>query len=101
MPILEFFIETRTQYNSYNITPDSSIELLKIAEIVNSISKKDLPINVALEGFGSEYSGDNSRLKKEIKNFEFKKIENSISDLYNWYSSNKNNINKQFLLTDK
>jgi GDP-L-fucose synthase len=101
MPILEFFIETKTHYNSYNITPDSSIELLKIAEIVNSISKKDLPINVALEGFGLEYSGDNFRLKKEIKNFEFKKIENSISDLYDWYSSNKNNINKQFLLTDK
>jgi GDP-L-fucose synthase len=101
MPILEFFIETKTKYNSYNITPDSSIELLKIAEIVNSISKKDLPINFALEGFGLEYSGDNFRLKKEIKNFEFKKIENSISDLYDWYSSNKNNINKQFLLTDK
>lgn len=101
MPILEFFIETETQHNSYNITPDSSIELLKIAKIVNEISQKNLPITVALEGFGSEYSGDNSRLKKEMKNFEFKKIEDSINGLYNWYFSNKNNINKQFLLTDK
>lgn len=101
MPILEFFIETETKHNSYNITPDASIELLKIAEIVNTISQKNLPIKVALEGFGSEYSGDNSRLKKEMKNFEFKKIADSINGLYNWYFSNKNNINKNLLLTDK
>lgn len=101
MPILEFFIESKTQYNSYNITPDSSIGLLKVAEIVRSVSKKDLPINVGQEGMGLEYSGDNSRLKKEMKNFQFKKIENSISDLYDWYFCNKDNIKKQILLVDK
>lgn len=101
MPILEFFIEEKTQYNSYNITPDASIELLKIAQMVNVISQKNLPITIATEGLGLEYSGDNSRLKKEIKNFEFKKIEDSITSLYSWYLGNKNSINKQLLLTDK
>lgn len=101
MPILEFFIEKNVQYNSYNITPDSSVELLKIAEIINFVSKKALPIVTSLSGFGSEYSGDNSRLKKEIKSFEFKNIEDSIDALYKWYLDNKNNINKQLLLTDK
>ena len=100
MQVLEFFIEEKTQYNSYNVTPDHSIELLEIAKIINSISGKNLPITVALEGLGSEYSGENSRLKKEL-NFKFKKIEDSISELYHWYSGNKNSINKQLLLTDK
>ena len=100
MPVLEFFIEKKSQFNSYNITPDNSIQLLEIAQIINSISQKNLPINVALEGFGFEYSGDNSRLKKET-NLKFKKIEDSIFDLYHWYLSNKSSINKQLLLTDK
>ncbi len=101
MPILEFFIENEVQFNSYNITPDNSVELLEIAKIINAISKKNLPITIAMEGFGSEYSGDNARLKKEIKNFEFKKIEDSISDLYKWHLLNKENLDKKLLLTDK
>ncbi|MDX2083717.1 MAG: NAD(P)-dependent oxidoreductase [Rickettsiales bacterium] len=100
IPILDFFIEQRNNYKSYNITPNSAIELLEIAKIINQISKKNLPINVAQEGFGSEYSGDNSRLKKEI-NLKFKKIEDSIDELYHWYLINKSSINKQLLLTDK
>lgn len=100
MPILEFFIEKKSQFSSYNITPDSAIELLKISQIINSISQKNLPITIATEGFGSEYSGENLRLKKEL-NFQFRKIEDSIQELYQWYLSNKNNINKQLLLTDK
>ena len=100
MPILEFFIEEKPQFNSYNVTPDYSVDLLEIAKIVNSISQKNLPITVALEGLSSEYSGANLRLKKEV-NCQFKKIEDSISELYQWYLSNKDSLNKQLLLTDK
>ncbi len=100
MPILEFFIEEKSRFNSYNVTTDYSIELLEIAKIVNSISQKNLPITVATEGLGSEYSGENLRLRNEV-NFKFEKIENSISKLYQWYLNNKNSINKQLLLTDK
>ncbi len=100
MPVLEFFIENKAQFDAYNITPDKSVELLEIAKIINSISQKNLPIIVATEGLGLEYSGENSRLKKEM-NYKFKKIEDSVGELYNWYLSNKNNIDKQLLLTDK
>ena len=37
IPILEFFLEEKSQFSSYNITPNSSIELLEIAKIVNLI----------------------------------------------------------------
>ncbi|MBU6338588.1 MAG: NAD(P)-dependent oxidoreductase [Rickettsiales bacterium] len=100
MPILEFFIENEVKHKSYNITPDYSIELLEIVKIVKLISQKNLPVTVAKDGLELEYSGDNTRLKKEF-NFEFKKIENSIRDLYGWYSNNKSDIDKQVLLTDK
>ncbi len=99
--ILEFFIENDMKYKSYNITPDFSVELLKIAEMINNFSKKNLPIMVKENGFGLDYSGDNSRLKTEIKNCEFEKISASIEKLYYWYLQNKNIINKDFLLVDK
>jgi len=101
MLILEHFIEHNPAEKSFNITPNHSIELLKIAELVKSISKKDIEIKVAQDGFGMEYSGDNSLLKKEIPTLEFTPIENSVNELYSWYLHNKINLNKDILTTDK
>lgn len=101
MPILEHFIENSPKEKSFNITPNSSVELLKIAELVKSISGKDIGIKVAQDGLGVEYSGDNSLLHSEIKNLNFTPIEKSVSELYDWYLSNKQNLNKDLLLTDK
>jgi UDP-glucose 4-epimerase len=101
MPILEYFIENNPKEKSFNITPDNSIELLKVAQLVKSISQKDIEIKVAQEGFGLEYSGDNSLLRKEMSVLQFTPIEKSINDLYDWYLNNKNIINQQSLLIDK
>lgn len=101
MPILEHFIENSPKEKSFNITPDNSVELLKIAELIKSISKKDIDIKVAKEGFGMEYSGDNTLLRKEIPSFQFTPIEKSVKELYDWYLANKNNLNKDLLITDK
>lgn len=101
MPVLEFFIENKAGHKAYNVTPDSSTELLEIAQIVKKISQKNIEIKIAQSGLGLEYSGDNSRLKKEIKNFGFKNIESSIAELYQWYEGSRHLIDKQLLLTDK
>ncbi|MGC8728895.1 MAG: NAD-dependent epimerase/dehydratase family protein [Elusimicrobiales bacterium] len=100
--ILDIFIERDDfKYKSYNITPDNSVELVDLAKIVLKISNKNLPIIVKNDEMGLEYSGDNSRLKKEIGKFSFTKFEDSIEKLYNWYLRIKNDINKEFLLADK
>jgi len=101
MPILDYFIQNDPKYKTYNVTPDKSIELLELAEIVRDISKKDLPVKIAMDGLGLEYSGDNSRLRKEIKFLKFTEITESVENLYNWYSSNSNIINKELLFFDK
>ena len=101
MPVLEHFIENNPTEKAFNVTPNSSIELLHIAELVKTISKKDIEISVAQEGFGMEYSGDNSLLNNEIKNLKFTPIESSIEELYSWYVENKNNLNKNLLISDK
>jgi GDP-L-fucose synthase len=101
MPILEHFIENNPTEKAFNITPDNSVELLKIAQLVKTISKKDIEIKVAQDGFGLEYSGDNALLRKEVRLLQFTPIESSVKELYDWYELNKNNLNKDLLITDK
>lgn len=102
MPIIDFFLNNEIKkHNILNVTPDKSEELLKIAKKILKISAKDLPITIAKKGFGLEYSGDNSLLRKEIKDLKFSKLDDSISDLYDWYLKNKQSIDKKLLLSDK
>lgn len=100
--IIELFILNDIKDKSYNITPDNSISLLEIAEMVRNISGKyDLPIFVMQEGMGIEYSGDNERLDVEFNDFKFTQIKQSIAELYAFYDNNKGNLNRDVLLHDK
>ena len=101
MPVLDYFIENEPAHNAYNITPDSSIELLRVAEIVREITRTKDQIVIAKEGMGIEYSGNNTRLRNEFKSLQFTPIEDAITKLVMWYKANRHVINKDFLLTDK
>jgi len=101
MPVIDYFIENEGNYKSYNVTPDESIELYALAEKIRKISGKDLSIKVAQDGLELEYSGDSTRLRREIKQITFTPIDEAITKLYNWYSSNKELIDKELLLFDK
>lgn len=101
MPILEFFIENNMQHKSYNIVPDEKTTLLDIAQLAKKISAKDIAINVANQGWGLDYTGNNSRLKKEMLNIRFTKLEQSVLALYHYYEGIKDKIDKKLLLTDK
>ena len=100
MPILEHFIENDPTEQAFNITPNESIDLLSIAEIIREISNKDIDIEIGKEGLGLEYSGDNSLLKNEISDLKYIDIKDGITDLYYWYLSNQKLLNKTLLLTD-
>ncbi len=101
VPILEYFIENDVKEKAYNVTPDKAVGLVDIAQKVLKISGKDLPIKVANGGFGDEYSGDNSRLRKEIPEFSFTAIDEAIRQLYDWYVDSQQFIDKNLLLVDK
>lgn len=101
MPVLDWFINNKPQYHSYNITPDKSISLYELAEKTRLLSNKNLPIVIAQEGMGLEYSGDNSRIKEEFQDFKTTPIEDSIKNLIEWYVENKNHLNYNNLIIDK
>ena len=101
MPILEFFVENDVKHKSYNIVPDEGTELLKLAQIVQKISNKNIEIKVANDGFGLDYTGENSRLREEFAQIKFTKMDESVSALYNYYKDSINILDKKILLEDK
>ena len=101
MPILDYFIHNNGRHKSYNVTPDESVELLMLAEKIRRISDKDLPIVVAQGGMGTEYSGDNTRLREEIRRLSFTPLDEVIRKLYAWYTEKRHGLNRDLLLVDR
>jgi GDP-L-fucose synthase len=101
MPILEYFIHNKPAYRAYNVTPDFAVDLVTIAEMVLTRSRKDLPIIVGEPGMGPEYSGNNARLRSEIPTVTFTPLHEAIDRLYCWYESNKNLIDQRLLQVDR
>jgi GDP-L-fucose synthase len=99
--VIRYFILNEHKYNVYNVTPDSAIELLALAQKVIKLSGKALEIRVARDGMGLEYSGDNSRLRGELPHLVFTRYTKAIRELYVWYETNKGAIDREFLLTAK
>lgn len=99
--VIEHFLVNDAKHKAYNVTPDKSVELVSLARMVLAAAGKDLPIKIAEPGMGPEYSGDNSRLKAEIKNLAFTPEQTAIKKLYDWYAANSTVINRELLLADK
>lgn len=101
MPVLEHFIHNRAQHSAYNVTPDTAVDLCTIAKMVQTRSGKDMPIIVSEPGMGSEYSGNNGRLRAEIPDLNFTPLVDAIDRLYSWYEDNFFLIDREKLLIDK
>jgi GDP-L-fucose synthase len=99
--ISEWFMSHDTKEKIYNVCTGKTVDLLTLARKVLSISNKKLKIITRENGLDKEYSGDNSKLLKEINGYNFKDIDDSISALYKWYLNKKSDIDKDLLLFDK
>ena len=100
--ILAWFIEHKPKYRAYNITPDEVSSLFSLAEKVVEISGKALPIKVGSSGEGLPYTGCNARLRAEMGGkLRFTPMEEAMKQLYSWYVSVKDTLNRDCLLYDK
>lgn len=80
--IIEFLLSNKPKYNIFNVTPDKSISLLKIAEIINEISDFKSEIIIKERKMNFEYTGNNQRLREILPNFEFTSYETGLSELF-------------------
>ena len=92
--ITDWFINNKPQHKVYNVCSGDVQDYQGIAEKINSLSNKNLSIDVFNDGLGVEYSGDNTRLLEELKDFEFTPINESLNSMINWFENNKEKIDE-------
>lgn len=92
--IVKWFIDNEPRAKAYNACTGKSVDIKSIAEKIVAVSGKDISIAVKSEGYGREYSGDNSLLMGELGAFEFTPLDEAIGALYDWYNENQHIVVK-------
>jgi hypothetical protein len=64
MPVVDWALVGQPAHVAYNVAPDWTDSLYDLGLLVSSRSGKDVPVLVAAEGYGKEYSADNARLRQ-------------------------------------
>lgn len=96
--IVQWFIENEPIYHDYNAVSGEKYYLKELAELVVEESGKDIPIYIANEGIGKEYSGSNKRLCQEMKDFCPTDMRKAIHEVYLYYESIQDQIERYPLL---
>lgn len=91
-PIITWFLEHRPQYHDYNVCTGQPVDLVSIAEIIQEVSGKHLPIVVAKEGWNLPYTADCSRLTEEMGDIRLHTLRDAVAELYQYYWDCRDNI---------
>jgi len=100
LKIVEYFINQTPKQKFYNATRGKTVDLVTIANKINRVAEKQSEIIVKHQGLNTGYSADNSSLLKEICGFNFTPFDQAIKELYSWYKSNLDKINKAEIVKD-
>ena len=99
--IVNYFIQYDGRYKFYNIGTGQAINLLTIAHKINKIGENKSRIIVKKKGLNYEYTCDNTRLLKEIKNLRFTDFDKTLKELFDWYGSIKHTLDRGSFKTNK
>jgi len=99
--VIERFFTHEPRHGAYNVSAPQTWRLLELARLVVRLSGKDVPVLVANEGMGVEYSGDAGRLRDELPDLEHTPIEVAVAGLYEWYLQRRDTIDRDALLVDR
>ncbi|SVC79920.1 uncharacterized protein METZ01_LOCUS332774, partial [marine metagenome] len=99
--VVEFFVKNNAKYKTYNVTPSEPIDLLSVAKLVNSSGNFQSDIRLMNKGIGVDYTGDNSRLLSEVKDFKVTSYADAIAKLYDYYKGNISILDKEALKKDE
>ncbi|MBU0618602.1 NAD-dependent epimerase/dehydratase family protein [Patescibacteria group bacterium] len=98
--IVDYFITHQAKHKFYNVCTGKRISLQTIVKKIIKLNGKNLSIKIKKAGLNKEYSGNNTRLIKEIAGFKFTDFDQSLKELLDYYQSIKPLIKKTSLLFD-
>lgn len=99
--VARFLLRGGGAHTVYNVTPDATPDLLSLARLARAVAGADVPIVVAREGTGLEYTGDNGRLRAELADLDFTPFREAAEQLCAFYRARLGEIPRERLLIDK
>jgi len=86
---------------AYNVVPDKAVSLRAITDLILDIHGHTVPVVVAKEGLGPEYSGSNARLRRALPEVAFTPLREGVQRLYEQYFCRRDSLDRAALLVDK
>ena len=98
--IIKIFINNNgLNYKTYNVCSGKPIKLSYLANQIKEIMNVKKEVIIKNKGLNPEYSGDPSRLIKEIGNYSFIKHSDSIKEMVNFFYK-KFSINNDYFIKE-
>lgn len=83
--IMEWFLAHEPRHHHYNVCTGTRIDLLTLAQLVNQETGIFAKIIINQDGWKSEYSGNNDRLRAEIGDLQLTPIKAAVQELIAYY----------------
>jgi GDP-L-fucose synthase len=100
LKMIDYFLHNKTQHKIYNASKGEKIDLISLANIINEVGEYKSEITVLNDGLNNEYTSNNQRILRELKNFCFTSNEEAISNLYEYFAKNLKNIDVESIKKD-
>ena len=98
--MIDWAIHNESKEKIYNATTGIKIDLITLANLVNETSDFKSEIKVLNEGLNNEYTSNNERIMKELKNFEFTSHKKAIQKMREYFKANLEKLDKESIIND-
>jgi GDP-L-fucose synthase len=98
--IIEACVAKKPTEKFLNVASGAPVDLITIAQKIVELTSANVPVIVATEGLGNEYSADVSRLKKTIENARVTPLEEALLELIAHYRAILPTLDKQRFIID-
>lgn len=99
--IVSWFLENKPKRHDYNVCHGTPYALTELAEMVRAISGKPLEIQLKSAQRNLDYTGDNSRLRYEMKKrLRLTPMAEAVEQLYRYYHDHRALIDVEKLKVD-
>jgi GDP-L-fucose synthase len=98
--MIRHFLHHDGTYRVYNATRGEGVELIQLAEQINRLSGRPVPIRILHGGMGNEYTSDNSRILSELENVSFTPHEEAIRKLFDFFRERLDTIDTKTVRED-
>ncbi|MBE3022566.1 NAD-dependent epimerase/dehydratase family protein [Campylobacter sp. 7477a] len=98
--MIDWFVYNDSKEKIYNTTTGKKIDLITLANLINEVSDFKSEIKVLNEGLNNEYTSNNERIMKELKDFEFTHHKNAIRKMREYFKENLEKLDRDCIIND-